>query len=86
MSGSVDGFQWKNKRYPFATGTLDVKCIGFIKRFTITDFDRHLPTATTVITTDTWDCFHLAQKQFEYFLEKQKQTDIHDDVVPGKTG
>jgi len=68
-----DGFQWKNKRYPFATGTLDVKCIGVIKRFTIEDFDRHLPTSTTVIATDTWDCFHLAQKQFEYFMEKQRK-------------
>jgi len=78
MSGSVDGFQWRNKRYNFLAGTLDVKCIGFIKRFTITDFDRYQP-STTVITTDTWDCFHLAQKQFEYFLAKQQPRQPTDD-------
>jgi len=64
-------FEWTDRNYKFAEGTLKVNCSGAIKRFRITDFDRHQPT-TTVFTTDTYDCYNLAQKQFQDFLVREK--------------
>jgi len=73
MEEKTEGsFQHRNRRYSFTTGKLDVKCNSLIKRFTITDFDRHRPTSTTVIATDTYDCFYLAEKQFDFFMKKQQ--------------
>lgn len=67
-------FEWADRAYIFESGTLKVNCRGALKRFRITDFDRHQPT-TTVFTTDTYDCYNLAKKQFLDFLMREKPKD-----------
>ena len=73
-------FQWRNRQYVFPSGILDVKCIGVFHRFYITDFDRHIPT-TTVIATDTYDCFNLAKKQYHDFIAKARSTPDTTDAT-----
>jgi hypothetical protein len=67
-------FEWNDRLYKFKAGTLKVNCRGAIKRFRITDFERHQPT-TSVFTTDTYDCYNLAHKQFLDFLVRDNEKD-----------
>lgn len=73
---SSQKFEWKDGTYTFADGKLQVDCRAVFKRFQITDFERR-KASTLVIVTDTFDCYHLAEKQFLDFSIRERSKPSH---------